>query len=184
MLIFFGKKVYFILNLGNLTTCVKVPLFWEGDKNLRNLPHSFDIYLLNVKTMWNIAQTFVAFSEKLNFTGSPKIICFLKFDFWHTEICKINLVWREFWNCDMWTFLTLQLVLIESMMRAIYGPICKTMMIYLTPIVSRLKTKWYKLQTYRKLALNSQLETYQILTMIRCSFCVCLISLLLKFQGH
>ena len=38
------------------------------------------------------------------------------------------------------------------------------MMIWLTPIVSRLKTKWYKLQTNKKLTLNSQLQTYQILT--------------------
>ena len=82
---------------------------------------------------------------------------------WRTEICKINLVWWEFWNCEMWTFLTLWLDLIESMIRAICGPICKTTMIQLTPIVSRLKSKWYKLQTNKKLALNSQLETYQIL---------------------
>ena len=27
---------------------VKVKLFWEGHKNLRNLPHGFDIYLVNV----------------------------------------------------------------------------------------------------------------------------------------
>ena len=36
-------------------------------------------------------------------------------------------------------------------------------MISLTPIVSRLKTKWNKLQTNKKLALNSQLQTYKIL---------------------
>ena len=33
-----------------------------------NLPHGFDIYLVNVKTMRKIVQIFVAFSEKLNFT--------------------------------------------------------------------------------------------------------------------
>ena len=43
-------------------------LFWEGQKNVRNFPHGFDIYLVNVKTMRKIAQIFVAFSEKLKFT--------------------------------------------------------------------------------------------------------------------
>ena len=46
----------------------KVQLCWEGHKNSRNIPHGFDIYLLNVKTMRTIAQFFVAFSENLNFT--------------------------------------------------------------------------------------------------------------------
>ena len=46
---------------------LKVQLFWEGHKNVRNLPHGFDIYLVNVKTMRKIAHIFVAFSEKLNF---------------------------------------------------------------------------------------------------------------------
>ena len=46
----------------------KVQIFWEGHKNLRNLPRGFDIYLVNVKTMRKIAQIFMAFSEKLNFT--------------------------------------------------------------------------------------------------------------------
>ena len=45
----------------------KVQLFWEGYKNMRNLPNGFDIYLVNVKTMRKKAQIFVAFSEKLNF---------------------------------------------------------------------------------------------------------------------
>ena len=43
-----------------IVTHIKVQLFWEGHKNLRNLPHGFDMYLVNVKTI------FVAFSEKLN----------------------------------------------------------------------------------------------------------------------
>ena len=45
----------------------KVQLFWEGHKNLCNLPHGFEIYLENVKTIRKISQIFVAFSEKLNF---------------------------------------------------------------------------------------------------------------------
>ena len=51
----------------NAQVC-KVQLFWEGHKNLHNLPHGFEIYLVNVKTMRKIAQIFVTFSEKLNFT--------------------------------------------------------------------------------------------------------------------
>ena len=47
----------------------KVQLFWEGHKNGRNRPHGFEIYLVMVKTMWTIAQIFVAFSKKLNFTS-------------------------------------------------------------------------------------------------------------------
>ena len=53
---------------------IKVQLFWEGQKNLRNIPHGFDIYLVNVKTMRKIAQIFVAFSEKLNFTQQCTIV--------------------------------------------------------------------------------------------------------------
>ena len=36
---------------------------------MRNLPHGFDISLVDVKTMRKIAQIFWAFSEKLNFKG-------------------------------------------------------------------------------------------------------------------
>ena len=46
---------------------VKVQLFWEGYKNLHNLPYGFDVYLVNVKTIGQIVQIFVVFSEKLNF---------------------------------------------------------------------------------------------------------------------
>ena len=42
----------------------EVQLFWEGYKNLRNLPHGLDIYF---QTIRKIAQIFEAFSEKLNF---------------------------------------------------------------------------------------------------------------------
>ena len=52
------------MNINFLT--VKVQLFWEGHKNLRNIPHGLDIYLVNVR---KIAQIFVAFSEKLNFNS-------------------------------------------------------------------------------------------------------------------
>ena len=37
---------------------VKVQLFWEGHKNVRNRPYGFKIYLVNVKTMRTIAQIF------------------------------------------------------------------------------------------------------------------------------
>ena len=45
------------------TLKVKVQLFWEGHKNLRNLPHGFDIYLVTSKPYWQIPQI----AEKLNF---------------------------------------------------------------------------------------------------------------------
>ena len=48
-------------------TSIKVQLLWEGHKNLQNLPHGLDIYLVNIQTMRKIVQIFVAFSEKLNF---------------------------------------------------------------------------------------------------------------------
>ena len=45
---------------------IKVQGFREGHKNVRNLTHDFDIYLVNVKTIKEITQIFVA-SQKLNF---------------------------------------------------------------------------------------------------------------------
>ena len=48
---------------------IKVQLFWEGHKSVRNHPHGFEIYLLNVKTKKTIAKNFVAFSEKVNFNA-------------------------------------------------------------------------------------------------------------------
>ena len=36
---------------------------------LRNYPYGFDNYLVNVKTLKNIVQIFVAFSKKLNFSS-------------------------------------------------------------------------------------------------------------------
>ena len=41
---------------------------------MRDLPHGFDIYLVNVKTMRKIAQIFVSFSEKLNFKQPTQLI--------------------------------------------------------------------------------------------------------------
>ena len=57
--IFSGQKSCLIL--------FNVQLFWECHKNLRNLSHGFDFYLVIVKTMRKIAQIFVTFSKKLNF---------------------------------------------------------------------------------------------------------------------
>ena len=50
-----------------LKRVLKVQLFLEGHKNLRNLPHGFDVYRVNFKTMRKIVQIFVAFSDKVNF---------------------------------------------------------------------------------------------------------------------
>ena len=63
-----------IKNKSTKNISVKVQLFWEGHKNLRNFPHDFDIYLVNVKTMRKIAQTLGAFSEKLTFKHISKVI--------------------------------------------------------------------------------------------------------------
>ena len=41
---------------------------------MRNRPYGFEIYLVNVKTIRTIAQIFVAFSEKLNFTKTFDIL--------------------------------------------------------------------------------------------------------------
>ena len=38
---------------------------------MRNLPHGYEIYLVNIKTMRKFAQIFVAISEKLNFNRLP-----------------------------------------------------------------------------------------------------------------
>ena len=48
----------------------KVQLFLEGHKKLHKLPHGFESYLVNVKTMRKIVQIFVTFLEKLTFTGT------------------------------------------------------------------------------------------------------------------
>ena len=52
----------------------KVQLFWEDRKNMRNRPGGFD--MVNVKNIRTIAQIFVAFSGKLNFTtyGDPAML--------------------------------------------------------------------------------------------------------------
>ena len=41
---------------------------------MRDLPYGFDTYLINVKTIRKIAQIFVAFSEKLNFTKESSLL--------------------------------------------------------------------------------------------------------------
>ena len=46
----------------------KVQLFRWGRKNLRNLSHGFENYLVKVKTMRKIVHFFVVFSKKLKFT--------------------------------------------------------------------------------------------------------------------
>ena len=56
--------------MGVKTFYFKLQLFWEGHEYLRDLPYGFDTYLINVETIRKIAQMFVAFSEKLNFTIS------------------------------------------------------------------------------------------------------------------
>jgi hypothetical protein len=52
---------------------IKVQFFWEGHKNARNRSYGFEIYLVNVTTIATSAHTFVAFSEKLNFTSARRL---------------------------------------------------------------------------------------------------------------
>ena len=72
----------------------KVQIFWEGHENLHNLPNSFEIYLVNIKTMKKIVQIFVTFSEKLNFTRLPCLEAQAFSDF----LWKVNLM---FIYCDL-----------------------------------------------------------------------------------
>ena len=64
----------------------KVQLFWEGHKN------GFDIYLLNIKTMRNIAQIFVAFSEKLNFTTCFSLELNVKM---RRTLWEVHKIWKK-----------------------------------------------------------------------------------------
>ena len=77
---------------------VKVHLFWEGRKNVRNLPYAFDIYLVNVKTIRQIAKLFVVFSEKLNFINIvlKKCVPFLV----HLLFCR---PFSQVLQCRVWT---------------------------------------------------------------------------------
>ena len=56
---------------------------------MRNRPYGFEIYLVNVKTIRTIAQIFVAFSEKLNFTCILETSiepCFVRLKKWNALI--------------------------------------------------------------------------------------------------
>ena len=50
---------------------VKFSFSNKAKKDLPNLLHGFDIYLVNVKTMKKITQIFVVFSDKLIFLSFP-----------------------------------------------------------------------------------------------------------------
>ena len=58
---------------------VKFSFSEKATKNVRNRPYGFEIYLVYLKTMRTIAQIFVAFTEKLNFTAirrySSTLVC-------------------------------------------------------------------------------------------------------------
>ena len=45
----------------------EVLFFWEAHKNLRNSPHTLDIYFVNVQTIRKIFSNFVCSSERPNF---------------------------------------------------------------------------------------------------------------------
>ena len=65
----FSEKATNIYVIFLMVLTFKVQLFWEDHKNVRNRPYGFEIYLVYLKTMRTIAQIFVAFAEKLNFTA-------------------------------------------------------------------------------------------------------------------
>ena len=58
------------LPLPHIATACKVHIFWEDHKILRNLHLTFDCMYV-VKSKVKISQTFVAFSEYMNFTSLP-----------------------------------------------------------------------------------------------------------------
>ena len=69
----------------------KVQLFWEGHKNVHNLPLGFDVYLGNVKTSGRLGKFIVAFSEKLNFMNFSFSIILI-FDLWQ----RFDLIWHVY----------------------------------------------------------------------------------------
>ena len=84
----FFKKMKIVGTFFNLPA--KVQFFWEGHKNLHNLPHGFEIYLVNIKTMRKIAQIFVAFSEKLNFNISGSLCSITIKKSWNSTVVIIT----------------------------------------------------------------------------------------------
>ena len=77
------------------------------------------------------------------------------------NITKVNQSNSEY-SCN-----NITTTLIQNSRLFYFGFFSKTnhqMIIQLTPIVSRSKSKWYKAQKVQKYALNSQLQALQILT--------------------
>ena len=60
------------VDLNFLLSNVKVHIFWEGHKILRNLHLTFD-YSTAVKSKGKISQNFVAFSEYMNFNWTYSV---------------------------------------------------------------------------------------------------------------
>ena len=80
-LLFFNKILFPTVSPSHLQFCtkkisccwiswvIKVHIFWEGHKILRNLPLTFDYSTHTVKSKRKISQNFVAVSEYMNFKG-------------------------------------------------------------------------------------------------------------------
>ena len=60
-----GRNLYKL----HLICSSKVPIFWEGHKIMKRYPNSIWHYLLSSKKVWRFFNTFVAFSEYMNFTA-------------------------------------------------------------------------------------------------------------------
>ena len=84
--------------------------------------------------------------------------CFTSFKWsWHISYFRFYS-----YSCNKIT--TTQIQISRQNWNGFFSNISHQMMIQLTPIVSRAKSKWYKPKKVKKLALNSQLLTVQILT--------------------
>ena len=77
------------------------------------------------------------------------------------------MVWQDAAYLSAYSCNNITTTLIQISRLFYFGFFSKTnhqMMISLTPIVSRSKSKWYKAQKVQNCALNSQLQALQILT--------------------
>ena len=70
-----SKMLPFMKHRKKSTPCgsFKVQLFWEGHKNLQDLPHSFDIYSVNVKSLRHLLNKHQNHkADCANFCGLPR----------------------------------------------------------------------------------------------------------------
>ena len=71
---YFCVQTFLNFALAQVFMIIKVQIFWEGHKNLAHLPLFSWHYLVVSNWKWKIGQTFVAFSEYLNFTYNTALL--------------------------------------------------------------------------------------------------------------